>query len=48
MKVVEDALNMHFGKGKKLHFVMSQSKYVTSKAIDNIFKEAESEPNLLS
>ena len=48
MKVVEDALNMHFGKGKKWHFVMSQSKYVTSKAIDNIFKEAESEPNLLS
>ena len=38
MDVVEEALNLHF-KGKPWHFVLSNSKYYTSKAVDSVYKE---------
>ena len=44
MNIVEEALDLHF-KGKRWHFVLSDSKYFTSKAVDNLFREAENRPN---
>ena len=38
--VIEEALDLHF-KGKKWHFVVADSKYYTSKVIDRIFQEAD-------
>ena len=35
LKVVEDALNLHF-KGKKWQFVLSNTTYYTSKTVDRL------------
>ena len=47
MDTVEKAINLHF-KGKPWHFVLSNSKYYTSKTVDSIFKEVVDMPNLLA
>ena len=47
MDIVEEALNLHF-HGKPWYFVLSKSKFYTSKAVDLIYKKAEEMPNELA
>ena len=44
LRVVEDVLNLHF-KGKKWHFVLSNTKYYTSKTVDRLIREAQNMAN---
>ena len=45
LKVVEDALNFEC---KKWHFVLSNSKYYTSKVVDRLIREAQDMANDLA
>ena len=47
MKLIEDALNMHF-KGKPWHFVLSDSKYYVSRVVERLMKEADALPKELA
>ena len=47
LKVVEDAMNIHF-KGKPWHFVLSKSKYYTSKVVDREIRGSENMANNLA
>ena len=47
LKVVEDAMNIHF-KGKPWHFVLSKSKYYTSKVVEKQIRESENMANDLA
>ena len=47
LNVIEEALDLYF-KGKKWHFVRSDTKYYSSKVVDRLFREAEDMPNDLA
>ena len=47
LNVVEDATNVHF-KGKPWHFVLSKSKYYTSKVVDRQIRESQGMANDLA
>ena len=47
LNVIEDALNVYF-KGKQWHFVLSNSKYYTSKVVDRLIRESQDMANDLA